>query len=140
MNCISWFEAEALARWAGKRLATEAEWEWARRAGDDIGASFRDSRALGSPRPVTDETPDKLGLIAMAGSVWQWTSSKFLPYPGFVAFPYDGYSLDHMKGEHYVCRGGSWATAAPIRRPSFRNWYLPTYRQGFLGMRLAESL
>ncbi|MBX9640880.1 MAG: SUMF1/EgtB/PvdO family nonheme iron enzyme, partial [Mycobacteriaceae bacterium] len=51
--------------------------------------------------------------------------------------PYDGYSKDHMKGEHRLCRGGSWATAAPLLRKSFRNWYVPGYRQGFLGLRLA---
>ena len=74
----------------------------------------------------------------MAGSVWEWTSSPFLPYPGFEAFPYDGYSKDHMDGKHYVCRGGSWASDARILRASFRNWYVPTYRQGFLGLRCAS--
>jgi iron(II)-dependent oxidoreductase len=138
VNCISWFEADAFARWAGKRLPTEAEWEWARRAGGGLPSLLADGRSLGAPSPVTREAADKLGLLALAGSVWQWTSSPFLPYPGFVPFPYEGYSWDHMKGAHYVCRGGSWATAAPIRRPTFRNWYVPSYRQGFLGMRLAD--
>lgn len=107
---LSWYEADAYARWAGKRLPTEAEWEFAAHNG-------------------LDSTP----------YVWEWTSSPFLPYPGFVAFPYTGYSQDHFDGKHRVCRGGSWATNARILRPSFRNWYVPTYRQGILGVRCVCS-
>ena len=109
---LSWYEADAFARWAGKRLPTEFEWECV---------------ARGNPN------------LQMFGSVWQWTSSDFLPYPGFVAFPYDGYSKEHMDGKHKVCRGSSWASdPRRIARPSFRNWYIPSYRQGFLGLRCAR--
>ena len=109
---LSWYEADAFARWAGKRLPTEFEWECAAR-----------------------ENPG----LQMFGSVWQWTSSAFLPYPGFASFPYDGYSKDHMDGKHKVCRGSSWASdPRRIARPSFRNWYIPSYRQGFLGVRCAR--
>src|SRR5690606_20363245 len=75
------------------------------------------------PEPVGQRADGQclLGVEDLAGNVWEWTSSKFLPYPGFEAFPYDGYSKDHMKGEHRVCRGGSWATADPILRKTFRN-------------------
>lgn len=155
--CLSWFEADAYARWRGKRLPTEEEWEYAaayagsRREpsmvrrfpwGDTPPTCDHASHALDrwAPSPVGSHplgaTP--LGLADMAGGVWEWTSSRFLPYPRFSAFPYDGYSKDHMLGAHRVCRGGSWATAGAILRCSFRNWYVPTYRQGLLGMRLAE--
>ncbi len=156
VSSISHFEAEAFARWAGKRLPTESEWEMA--------ASIRPSDRRKSRYPWGDELPDRAracygltdwapadcmthpsgaaesGLQDLAGSVWEWTSSAFLPYPRFEAYPYDGYSKDHMRGEHRVCRGGSWATNERILRSTFRNWYVPTYRQGFLGMRLAESI
>lgn len=145
---LSWFEAEAFAQWAGKRLPTEEEWEYVASGGDGRSFPWGDDPATDDaachgltswgPTPVGQHTPGAFGLHDLAGNLWEWTSSAFLPYPGFVAFPYDGYSKDHMKGAHRVCRGGSWATAAPILRRTFRNWYVPTYRQGFLGVRLAE--
>jgi len=106
---LSWHEADALARWAGKRLPTEFEWEAAREHLDGIGQA------------------------------WEWTSSEFRPYPGFEAFPYPEYSEVFFGDEYKVLRGGSWATHPRVARPSFRNWDLPQRRQIFAGIRLAED-
>lgn len=151
---ISWYEAEAYACWAGKRLPTEAEWEyaavwdadrkrtrrypWGNQEAQADDASF--GIAAWSPDPVGTHPwgASAFGLYDMAGGVWEWTASPFLPYPSFTAYPYEGYSLEHMDGNHFVCRGGSWATSGPLLRGSFRNWYIPTYRQGFLGLRCAK--
>ncbi len=149
VGSISWHEAKAFARWAGQRLPTEEEWELAAVAGshsrrfpwgDRVPSPELASYGLADwgPRPAASYPANPNGLQGMAGGLWEWTSTPFLPYSGFEAFPYDGYSADHMKGEHRVCRGGSFATAGPILRGSFRNWYVPTYRQGFLGLRCAQ--
>jgi iron(II)-dependent oxidoreductase len=154
VSSISWFEADAYARWSGKRLPTEAEWEFAARFDPATGESRRYPWGDQAPSPEQarfgmsgwradsagrrPEGASALGLLDLAGGVWEWTSTPFLPYPGFEAWPYDGYSKDHMDGNHFVCRGGSWASAAVILRCTFRNWYVPTYRQGFLGLRCAR--
>lgn len=142
---ISGHEADAYAKWKGMRLPTEVEWEYAAATGrypwgDDEPTSEHANHGLTAwgPSPVGKTVAAK-GLHDLAGNVWEWTSSAFLPYDGFEAYPYDGYSKDHMLGAHRVCRGGSWATSPGILRRSFRNWYVPTYRQGMLGMRLAAD-
>jgi len=148
---LSRFEAEAYARWRRKRLPTEAEWEFAAASGSanqtfpwGDQAPTEGHADFGihnfAPEPVGSHPAgaSRHGVLDLAGGTWEWTSSPFLPYPGFRAFPYEGYSKAHMDGRHFVCRGGSWATAAPILRRSFRNWYVPTYRQGLLGVRCAQ--
>lgn len=152
VSSISWHEAHAYAEWALKRLPTEAEWEfaaafapegerrrpWGNEPPSCDRASFGASRLEPGPVGSRSAGASYFGLHDMAGAVWEWTSTTFAPYPGFEPFPYDGYSMDHMDGRHYVCRGGSWASAATILRCTFRNWYVPGYRQGFLGLRCAR--
>jgi gamma-glutamyl hercynylcysteine S-oxide synthase len=152
-SSLSWFEADAYARWKGRRLPTEREWEHAAASsGTDVrrypwgDQEPSDELAIyglsnWGPAPVGSRPGGQAasGALDLAGNVWEWTSSPFLPYPGFRAFPYDGYSKSHMDGRHYSCRGGSWATSGPILRCTFRNWYVPGYRQGLLGVRLADD-
>ncbi len=106
---VSWEQADAFARWTGKRLPTEFEWEAARPRLDGIGHG------------------------------WEWTSSDFLAYPGFAAFPYREYSEVFFGDEYKVLRGAAWATHPRVARPSFRNWDLPQRRQIFAGLRCARD-
>jgi len=108
---VSWFEADAFARARGARLPSEAEWERAARS----------------------------GLLAGVGQVWEWTSSTFGGYPGFVARPYREYSEVFFGEDYRVLRGGSWATSERVKTLTFRNWDLPQRRQIFAGLRLARD-
>ncbi|PZR67072.1 MAG: hypothetical protein DLM63_07145 [Solirubrobacterales bacterium] len=87
-------------------------------------------------RPLSSSAYGCQGLI---GDVWEWTSSPFAGYPGFVARPYREYSEVFFGGDYRVLRGGSWATAAQLATPTFRNWDHPQRRQIFAGLRLARS-
>jgi len=111
---ISWFEADALARSHGARLPTEAEWERA---------------ATWTQEPLQD-----------VGEAWEWTSSCFGGYPGFVAHPYREYSEVFFGAAYRVLRGASWATDERLRSTTFRNWDLPQRRQIFSGVRLAKDV
>ena len=143
---VSWFEADAFARAHGARLPTEFEWEKAATWDQDHGLARTevpaganlDAIALG-PLPPAEQTASPGGALGMLGDVWEWTSSDFTGYPGFVAHPYREYSEVFFGDAHKVLRGGSWATRTRVASPTFRNWDLPQRRQIFAGLRLAWS-
>jgi iron(II)-dependent oxidoreductase len=136
---VDWNQAEAFARWAGKRLPTEFEWEAAA-----LGASAEranlDQLAFGcAPAGAYADGASECGAVQMLGDVWEWTSSPFAAYPGFAAFPYPEYSEVFFGGPYRVLRGGAWATRRAVIRPTFRNWDLPERRQIFSGFRCARD-
>lgn len=152
---ISWYEAEAYARFRRKRLPTEAEWERAASwdAANEKGRRF----SWGDAEPSSSlcnfnnqnwgttavgcyaDGASIDGCLDMTGNVWEWTQDAFAGYPGFKAFPYPEYSEVWFDGDHRVLKGGSWATRAPLLRNSFRNFFRRHFRIGFAGIRCAAD-
>jgi iron(II)-dependent oxidoreductase len=152
---VSYHEAEAFARFAGKRLPTEVEWEtaaswdaatgtkrtypWGDQPADRTLANL-DQLSFGTaPIGSYARNVSPLGCRGMIGDVWEWTASDFLPWPGFQSFPYREYSEAFFGSEYKVLRGGSWATRPGAIRNTFRNWDYPIRRQIFSGFRCARD-
>ncbi|HZC35861.1 MAG TPA: ergothioneine biosynthesis protein EgtB [Chthoniobacterales bacterium] len=135
---VSYFEADAFARWARARLPTEFEWEIAA-ANLPYAGNFVENESF-HPRPV-DETAAGQPLAQMFGDVWEWTSSSYSPYPGYG--PTSG-ALGEYNGKfmcnQYVLRGGSCATSQSHMRKTYRNFFPPNARWQFMGIRLAKGV
>jgi len=152
---VSHAEASAYARWAGKSLPTEAQWH---------RAAFSTPEGTDRPYPWGGKLPDEtlgnfnfhswdpvsvaafpqarsaFGAAGLLGNGWEWTSTVFAPFTGFEPFPfYLGYSADFFDGKHYVMKGGSTRTAAPLLRRSFRNWFQPNYQYVYAGFRCVRN-
>ena len=128
---VSYFEADAFARWAGKRLPTELEWEIAATS-LPVEGNFLESGSLAAQLPRATRSHQ------MFGDVWEWTSSAYLPYPGYRPLPgsLGEYNGKFMVGQ-MVLRGGSCITPRSHMRATYRNFFYPPDRWQFMGIRLA---
>nr|WP_296073390.1 ergothioneine biosynthesis protein EgtB [uncultured Actinoplanes sp.] len=152
---VCYHEAAAYAKWAGKRLPTEAEWEKAARHDPATGRSRRYPWGDEPPSPRHANLGQRhlrpapagaypagaspAGVHQLIGDVWEWTSTDFHGYPGFVAFPYREYSEVFFGPRYKVLRGGSFGTDPAACRGTFRNWDHPIRRQIFSGFRCARD-
>ena len=153
---VCYYEAEAYASFAGKRLPTEFEWEAA--ATWDPATGTKQSYPWGEEAPTPEfanldfrifgpaparsyvKNVSPIGCYGMIGDVWEWTSTSFDAYPGYETFPYPEYSEVFFGEEYKVLRGGAWATRGGAVRGTFRNWDYPIRRQIFSGFRCVRDL
>lgn len=151
---VCWYEADAYARWAGKRLPSEAEWEktatwhpregkrrypWGNEPPDATKANLGQRHCGPAEVGAYPDGRSPWGCHQMIGDIWEWTASDFVRYPGFEAFPYNEYSQVFFGCDYKVLRGGSWATDVQAIRGTFRNWDFPSRRQIFCGFRCARD-
>ena len=148
---VSQAEAKAYANWAGKSLPTEAQWQraacgtpsgeqrfypWGIESPTPERGNFDFARWNPAPVNAFPAGRSAFGVEGMLGNGWEWTSTEFLPFPGFEAFPfYPGYSANFFDGKHFVMKGGSARTAACMLRPTFRNWFQAHYQFIYTGFR-----
>ncbi|KNH06699.1 Serine/threonine kinase [Candidatus Burkholderia brachyanthoides] len=134
---VSYAEGNAYARWQGKALPTEAQWQRAALGAPHVTEGNFDFRRWDpSPVQVHPENASAAGVEGQFGNGWEWTSTTFGPLEGFEPFPfYLGYSANFYDGKHFVMKGGSPRTAACMLRPSFRNWFQGHYQYAYAGFR-----
>ena len=153
---VSHDQAQAYAQWKGQALPTEPQFHGAAYPDQNpCGAGPRPAAASQAaplfasdnvdfrswdPEPVTASPPNSLGLSQLVGNGWEWTATRFEPFPGFQPHSfYPGYSANFFDGQHYVLKGGSPRTARCLLRPSFRNWFRPAYPYIYATFRLVEN-
>lgn len=148
---VSWDDAGVFCQWAGLRLPSEAEWEYACRAGTDAAfgsghtaaslapvAWYRDN-AAGKPHPVGEKRPNGFGLYDMHGNVWEWVEDDW--HDSYLGAPADGTPwVDEPRAKSRVLRGGSWNNGALDCRSAIRNYVPVAIRNDYLGFRVARSL